>query len=222
MHRMFFAQNTPSIVIPSFTFGRLYNAYAYRATNFAPSGFHVATKDDWAVLGSYLGGSTVAGNKVREVGTTHWTSPNSGATNSSGLTLLGNGLRDRTAGAFYSLMDVGYLAAVTTDTNYWVTFADYASAYMITTTSTDIDGRTGLAVRMVKDATNSTTPSYIMDYEGNVYGTIVIGTQMWITQNWKSAKYNDGTSIPNVTDNAIWGTLSTGAMCAYNNDEGNV
>jgi uncharacterized protein (TIGR02145 family) len=64
----------------------------------------------------------------------------------------------------------------------------------------------------------------VIDIEGNVYKTIQIGsksiqsTQVWMAENLKTTSYNDGTSIPNVTDNAIWGGLSTGAYCWYNND----
>lgn len=58
----------------------------------------------------------------------------------------------------------------------------------------------------------------VTDIEGNVYNTIAIGNQIWMVENLKTTKYNDGTSIPNVTDNALWGVLNTPCYCWYNND----
>ena len=61
------------------------------------------------------------------------------------------------------------------------------------------------------------TPT-VTDANGNVYHTITIGTQVWMVENLKTNKYNDGTAIPLVTDNSVWATLSSPAHCFYNND----
>ena len=61
----------------------------------------------------------------------------------------------------------------------------------------------------------------VTDADGNVYQTVVIGTQTWTTENLKTTKYNDGTPISNVTDGAVWNTLNTAAYCWYNNDIAN-
>jgi uncharacterized protein (TIGR02145 family) len=48
--------------------------------------------------------------------------------------------------------------------------------------------------------------------------TIVIGTQQWMNKNLDVAFYQNGDPIPQVTDDATWATLTTGAWCYYNND----
>ncbi|HUH74730.1 MAG TPA: fibrobacter succinogenes major paralogous domain-containing protein [Chitinophagales bacterium] len=58
----------------------------------------------------------------------------------------------------------------------------------------------------------------VTDIEGNKYATIQIGTQIWMAENLRTNRLNDGTVIPNVTDNAAWGILTTGAWSYYEND----
>ena len=64
-------------------------------------------------------------------------------------------------------------------------------------------------------------PLTVTDINGNVYNVIVIGSQSWFKESLKATKYNDGTDIPNVIDNTLWSTNSTGAYCDYNNTSSN-
>jgi len=59
----------------------------------------------------------------------------------------------------------------------------------------------------------------VRDEDGNVYHTIKIGNQIWMVENLKTTKYNDGTTIPFVTDNIAWSHLSTPGYCWYNNNK---
>ena len=56
------------------------------------------------------------------------------------------------------------------------------------------------------------------DADGNNYNVVTIGTQTWMAENLKTTQYNDGTAIPNVTDNTSWTNLTTGSYSWYNND----
>lgn len=58
-----------------------------------PNGWHVPSKEEWNALSDYLGGAAVAGGKLKEAGTAHWLSPNTGATNEVGFTAVPGGLR---------------------------------------------------------------------------------------------------------------------------------
>lgn len=61
----------------------------------------------------------------------------------------------------------------------------------------------------------------VTDVEGNIYNTIIIGTQTWMKENLKTTKYNNGKAIPNVTSTNAWNTLETGASCNYENSVSN-
>jgi uncharacterized protein (TIGR02145 family) len=60
----------------------------------------------------------------------------------------------------------------------------------------------------------------VTDIDGNVYQTVKIGNQIWTTENLRVTKYNDGSEIPNITDNIAWEACSSStapAYCYYNN-----
>jgi uncharacterized protein (TIGR02145 family) len=63
-------------------------------------------------------------------------------------------------------------------------------------------------------------PGSVTDINGNTYNTVSIGTQIWMAENLKTTKYNNGTDIPLVVNSTDWINLSTPAYCWYNNDEG--
>jgi uncharacterized protein (TIGR02145 family) len=80
-------------------FGALYNWYSINSGKLCPAGWHVPTDAEWTTLTTSLGES-VAGGKLKETGTTHWTNPNVGASNQTGFTALPGGGRDYDGGSF--------------------------------------------------------------------------------------------------------------------------
>lgn len=78
-------------------------------------------------------------------------------------------------------------------------------------------------------ATNSTGTSYseevsfkttdrISDIDGNEYRTVKIGNQLWLADNLRTTKFNDGSTIPNVTNHNQWISLNTAGYCWYLNN----
>ena len=64
-----------------------------------------------------------------------------------------------------------------------------------------------------------TTPGTVTDIDGNVYNTVVIGTQVWLVENLKTTRYRNGDPIPYITDSTQWNRyLNTGAYCTYRNN----
>jgi uncharacterized protein (TIGR02145 family) len=61
------------------------------AQGVCPTGWHLANNKEWDTLITFLGGSSIAGGKLKESGTAHWTTPNTGADNSTGFTALPGG-----------------------------------------------------------------------------------------------------------------------------------
>lgn len=59
----------------------------------------------------------------------------------------------------------------------------------------------------------------VTDIDGNVYQTLRIGGQVWTAENLKVTHFRNGEPIQNVTDSTEWNGLTTGAFCAYQNDE---
>ena len=117
--------------------------------NLAPKGWHVATDAEWTALTTFLFGDQVAGGKMKETGTTHWITPNTDGTNTSGFTALPAGFRT----GFNIFGDVGYLGG-------WWTSSEAAAGFPLGRQLNYSDGTIGagyappsmgFSVRCIKD-----------------------------------------------------------------------
>ncbi len=129
-------------------YGALYNWYAVNTCNICPTGWHVPTDEEWTILINFLGGSSVAGGKMKEEGLVHWVDPNN-ATNESGWTGLPGGLRS-SSGTFGTLGNNGWWwSSTNSGEDVWLRNLDNVSAVAF-----DYDGSYksyGFSVRCIKD-----------------------------------------------------------------------
>jgi uncharacterized protein (TIGR02145 family) len=75
------------------TYGALYNWNAVNSGILCPTGWHVPSEREWQIMIDFLGGSAIAGGKLKEYGVVNWSAPNSEATNESSFTALPGGTR---------------------------------------------------------------------------------------------------------------------------------
>lgn len=75
-------------------YGNLYNFYSVEDQNkLCPNGWDVPTLEDWGILIDFLGGDSIAGGKLKELGFDHWRFPNSGPDLRTGMNVLPGGTR---------------------------------------------------------------------------------------------------------------------------------
>jgi uncharacterized protein (TIGR02145 family) len=143
------------------TYGVLYNWPAAMASSpsswhapsgvqgVCPTGWHLPSDDEWKQLSTYLGGTSNAGGKLKEIGTTHWSSPNTGATNETGFTALPGGYRyfGNTFISFHWLA-LWWSATDTSDRSAFCRKASYNSKELVRDWNQKDNG---FSVRCVKD-----------------------------------------------------------------------
>ena len=141
----------------SVNYGHLYNWHAVNDTRkLAPEGWHIPSNEEWNKLINFLGGENLAGGSLKEKGTTHWKSPNTGATNESGFSSIPGGYRvirnDQELGIFGYLGE--YCVFWSSSQSSYVSFqADcrYIDNDKTKVTWTSGDKSEGFSVRCVKD-----------------------------------------------------------------------
>jgi uncharacterized protein (TIGR02145 family) len=62
-------------------------------------------------------------------------------------------------------------------------------------------------------------PVTVKDIDGNEYPTVTIGSQIWMAENLKTSRLNDGTSIPLISSGEQWAGMHTPAYTWYDNNE---
>ena len=142
-------------------YGRLYNWHTImngaQSSNSIPSGvqgicpegWHVPSFDEWDILAQSLGGTSIAGGKLKKAGIDDWKNPNEGATNESGFTALPAGIKTIN----YSFQDLKEITGYWSTTEGWTDFAEKWWLYSNFQDFFYIDEHknSGLSVRCLKD-----------------------------------------------------------------------
>ena len=198
-------------------FGRLYSWKT--AISACPIGWNLPSNDDWHELALVQDPdaanedieSLIAGDKLKNK--TGWGNPSTGTTNESGFSALPGGSRDYN-GVFGWAGSSGDWWSSTEYMSYVLCRSMHKDDNKVRAFTFSKSDGVGFSVRCIKDNT-------VTDLDGNVYKSILIGSQTWMAENLKTTKYNNGTSIPLVTDTTSWSNLSTPAYCWYKNHEVN-
>ena len=128
-------------------YGKLYNWYAVNdSRGLCPAGWHVPSDSEWSTLETYLGGSEVAGGKLKSI--SGWETPNWGASNSSGFNAFPGGFRSN-----------GTYGAIGANGFWWSSSEDISNGAWSRLLGDDFSGvdrndtgrRCGFSVRCVKD-----------------------------------------------------------------------
>ena len=130
-------------------YGALYNWYAVSSGKLCPVGWHVPSDAEWIKLTDQMGGESLAGGKLKEIGTSHWKNPNVDATNVTGYTALPGGYRTN-IGEYVNIGNYG---------NWWSTtsvitnVANYRYIYFGNgaVTKSFVNQKYGLSVRCLKN-----------------------------------------------------------------------
>ena len=197
-----------------------------------PSGWHLPTDVEWCTLTQFIDPTVVCsavgmigtdvGAKMKEPGTLHWASPNTGATNSSGFTVVPGGYRRSTNGSFSNLT-IGadfWPASESSATQGWDRYFYYNNAAASRTLNAKADG---YSVRCVKD--NCTTPgaptsgTHVPSSTQIVWNwnTVAGATgYKWSTTNNYAGATDMGTATTNTETGLACNTAYTRYAWAYN------
>ena len=131
-------------------YGHLYNWYTVNdSRKLCPMGWHVPSNAEWTILVDCVGSNSFVGGKMKEAGTTHWSSPNTGANNSCNFAALPCGTR----GAYSNFGGLGSF------TGWWSTWEDadgYAYYLLLQYSNADVlrysgNKKIGFSVRCIQD-----------------------------------------------------------------------
>jgi uncharacterized protein (TIGR02145 family) len=152
-------------------YGALYNWYAvdnlrglvyFERAAVQEVGWRVPTAADWAVLATYLGGYATLGGKLKEMGLSHWLTPNTGATDEIGFIALPAGYRENTHGNFIGIYEKAYFWA-SNDPTYSTLMTNIAATLA---TFSSLSKNYGFSVRCVRDYAHVVSPQYVILSDG--------------------------------------------------------
>ncbi|NQT27023.1 fibrobacter succinogenes major paralogous domain-containing protein [candidate division KSB1 bacterium] len=129
------------------SYGYLYNWYAVDDNrNIAPSGWHVPSDAEWQILVDFLGGSDIAGDKMKD--TTSWIVEVT--YNESGFSALPGGYRNGGDGSFDDRYINAYFWSATEGDNYHALLRSL-DAYSSGVSRSNLSKHNGFSVRLIQD-----------------------------------------------------------------------
>lgn len=185
----------------------------------APAGYHLLTETEMNTIIAALGGSEVAGGKLKSTNPVHWPHPNVGATNESGFSAVCSAMIDPAGGVGQWTWNSFHWLESETDPSgaKWLVISrDSTVVQMIDSDLyAELFPRYGISVRMASDTPESWQDGdTVTDLDGNVYDLINIGGVVVTKQNWACTKYANGDDIP-FRRGSDWYTAGITGLGAY-------
>jgi uncharacterized protein (TIGR02145 family) len=194
-------------------YGKLYNWFAFAGIydtaslanpslrkQFAPTGYHTPSLEEWTVLFNSVGGISIGAKELKQAGTTHWIAPNTG-TDSKCFAAVAGGFRQYVSSPTFFLK--GYSG------NWWTTSEfnnDPQQAFIVrmNNTSDSLASQSdrkeaGYSVRFIKG------PAPILNCTGDEVG---IGVRVWKRNNLTVKTFNNGDPITEITSSAQWAAFN--------------
>jgi uncharacterized protein (TIGR02145 family) len=128
--------------------GGLYNWQVVDTRKLCPAGWHVPTYRDWFILRMYIKVPELAGGTLKETGTAHWRSPNKGATNSTGFTAIGSGMRSFNGSFNYNRISGLWWSSTLSGNNAYYSILNYKSTAITVEPGSKLNG---FSIRCIKD-----------------------------------------------------------------------
>jgi len=210
--------------------------YIQSETNgLCPAGYHIPSRREYkelftsidsvfALSGSGFqeaGNWLLAGDKLKDTGTGYWTAPNDSATNEYGFKARGSSYR--TDQGDFSDYPIKTRMGLWTSDDYETpnAFCCFFDDWSPDVTQSGQNKKSGMSVRAIKNDSVWMEGDTVTDFDGNIYNTVKIGNQVWLTENLMVTHYNNGDLIPIVTDASLWEASVAPSMCYFNNEIAN-
>ncbi len=197
-------------------YGKLYNWYAVNdPRGLAPIGYHIPTDRDWTTITNYLGGKSVAGKKmmftseINDKTSVHEESSFSGL---PGGQRLADGSFAGQEGNWIS--GCWWSSTEFDNSSSWSRYASGDAVYR-----NYLEKAIGLSVRCAKGEV--TSKEIVASKEVATSIEVLIGEQLWMTENLNVETFRNGDPIPEAKTNEEWkqaGLNKQPAWCYYDND----
>ena len=131
-------------------YGKLYNWYAVNdSRGLCPKGWHIPTDDEWNNTAEQLGGTEIAGSKMKSIETKYWEVPNLNDTNESKFTGIPGGYRKNDT-SFNNIKNYVFFWSASSYSNknawYFCIYNNFSFVYRY-----NIEKPVGSSVRCIKD-----------------------------------------------------------------------
>ena len=131
-------------------YGALYNFYVVQTGLLCPSGWHVPDESEWNTLESFLGGSEIAGGKLKDYYKSYWKDPNPCLVNNYGFFALPGGERLNYSGDFFQIGEIGSWWTKTAKNDFYA-YSRSMSCSDKALRTFEISKKRGCSTRCIKD-----------------------------------------------------------------------